>query len=138
MLTIALHFHAVVEVADETFEGAPRPLGRLLGSSTRGDDPMEAVLRSYTGQGAKELFDLLEKNKKEVEDLMNGVKGLVSYTLVRSANGGFTVTVCQDKAGVEESIRLARDWITNNAKDVGAASPQITEGTTVVALPSPK
>jgi hypothetical protein len=113
-------------------------LGRLLDTFTKGDDAMEAVLRSYTGKGAKELFDLLEKNKKEVEDLMNGVKGLVSYTMARSANGGFTVTVCQDKAGVEESIRLARDWITNNAKDVGAASPQITEGTAVVALPSPK
>ena len=116
----------------------PRFSGRLLAIFTKGDDAMEAVLRSYTGQNAKELFDLLEKNKKEVEALMSGVKGLVSYTMARSASGGFTVTVCQDKAGVEESIRLARDWITNNAKDVGAASPQITEGTTVVALPSPK
>jgi hypothetical protein len=116
----------------------PRALGRLLGTFTKGDDGMEAVLRYYTGQGAKELFDLLERNKKEVENLMKGVKGLVSYTMARSANGGFTVTVCQDKAGVEESIRLARDWISNNAKDVRAASPQITEGTTVVALPSPK
>ena len=116
----------------------PRFSGRLLAIFTKGDDAMEAVLRSYTGQNAKELFDLLEKNKKEVEALMSGVEGLVSYTMARSASGGFTVTVCQDKAGVEESIRLARDWITNNAKDVGAASPQITEGTTVVALPSPK
>ena len=49
---------------------------------------MQAVVRSYSGKGAKELFDLLEKQKKEVEKLMHPVKGFVSYTLVRSADGG--------------------------------------------------
>jgi hypothetical protein len=50
------------------------------------------------------LFDVLEKNKEDLEKTLRSVKGLVSYTLVRSADGGFSVTVCNDKAGTDESV----------------------------------
>ena len=36
---------------------------------------MHAVVRNYSGKGTKALFDLLEKNKGEVESLIRGVKG---------------------------------------------------------------
>ena len=49
---------------------------------------MHAVLRSYSGSGAKELFDILEKNKAEVERLMRAIKGFGSYTLVRTGPFG--------------------------------------------------
>jgi hypothetical protein len=49
---------------------------------------MQVVIREYSGKGAKELFDVLEKNKSEVESLLRSVKGLVSYTLARSGDGG--------------------------------------------------
>ena len=52
---------------------------------------MHAVVRTYSGKGAKELFDLLEKRKTDVEKLMRSVKGFVSYSLVRATNGGFSV-----------------------------------------------
>ena len=39
---------------------------------------MYTVVRSYFGKGAKELFDLLEKNHADVEKTMRSVKGLVS------------------------------------------------------------
>ena len=35
---------------------------------------MHAVVRNYSGKGAKELFDVLEKNKAEVERLIGGSK----------------------------------------------------------------
>ena len=72
---------------------------------------MYTVVRSYFGKGAEELFDLLEKNKADVEKTMRSVKGLVSYTLVRSEDGGCSVTVCNDKAATDESLVKARDWI---------------------------
>ena len=56
---------------------------------------MHAVVRTYSGEGAKELFDLLEKRKSDVESLIRTVKGFVSYSLVRTADGGISVTVCQ-------------------------------------------
>ena len=82
---------------------------------------MHAIVRTYSGSGAKELMDVLEKNKAEVEKLIRAVKGFVSYSLVRTADGGFSVSVYQDKAGTDESIRVARDWIAKNASNLGTA-----------------
>ncbi len=48
---------------------------------------MHAVIRTYSGKGAKELFDVLEKSKADVEKLIRSVKGFVSYSLVRTAGG---------------------------------------------------
>ena len=72
---------------------------------------MHAVLRTYSGKGAKELFDVIEKNKTDVEKVLRSVKGFVGYSLVRTSNGGVSITVCQDKAGTAESSAKAKDWI---------------------------
>jgi restriction endonuclease Mrr len=76
---------------------------------------MKAIIRKYSGKGAKELFDTLEKQAAELNTVMGSVKGLVSYTLARSGDGGFSVTVCQDQAGLDESTQKAKDWIAKNA-----------------------
>jgi len=70
---------------------------------------MHVVVRAYSGTGAKELFDVLEQRKADVEGIMRSVKGFVSYTLARSGDGGLSVTVCQDKAGIDESVQKAKD-----------------------------
>jgi heme-degrading monooxygenase HmoA len=93
---------------------------------------MQAVLRTYSGKGAKELFDVLEKRAAEVEELLRSVKGFVGYTLTRSDDGGFSVTVCNDKAGVDESVQKAKDWIAKNAADTGVAAPKVSEGSVIV------
>ena len=93
---------------------------------------MHAVIRTYSGKGAKELMDVLEKSKAEVDKLIRSVKGFVSYSLVRTARGGFSVSVYQDKAGADESIRVARDWVGKNAGKTGAAAPTVSEGTVIL------
>ena len=95
---------------------------------------MYTVVRSYFVKGAKELFDVLEKNKADVEKTMRSVKGFVSYALVRGEDGGFSVTVCNDKAGTDESVEKARDWIAKNAAGIGVAAPKLSEGSIVVDL----
>ena len=95
---------------------------------------MHAVVRTYSGKGAKVLIDVIEKNKVEVESLIRSVKGFVSYSLVRTPRGGFSVSVYEDKAGTDESIRVARDWISKNAGKTGAAAPTISEGTVILQL----
>jgi hypothetical protein len=92
---------------------------------------MHAVMRDYSGAGTKKLFDLLEKRKAEVENLIKPVKGFVSYSLVRTARGGFSITVCQDKAGTDESIRVARDWIAKN-KEAPVAPPKVSDGKVIL------
>jgi hypothetical protein len=93
---------------------------------------MHAAVRTYYGKGAKELFDVLEEKKAEVEKLLRGIKGFVSYSLVRTDGGGFTVSVFQDKTGVDDSIRAAREWIIKNAGSTGAAPPIIWEGAVIM------
>ena len=93
---------------------------------------MHAVVRTYSGGNAKQLFDLLEQRKAEVESLLKSVPGLVSYTLARTADGGVTVTVCEDKAGTDESMRVAREWIQKNASSIGASAPTVSEGAVVI------
>ena len=95
---------------------------------------MHAVIRTYSGNGAKELFDVLERQKSDVEQLLRSVKGFVGYTLARTDEGGFSVTVCQDKAGVEESVQKAKDWVAKNGGNTGAAAPKISEGAVLLHL----
>lgn len=95
---------------------------------------MHVVTRTYTGRGAKELFDLLEKHKGDAEKLIRSIDGFVSYSLVRTADGGFSVSVFQDKSGADESIRQAKDWISKNAGSTGAAAPVVLEGRAILHL----
>lgn len=88
---------------------------------------MHTVIRSYTGQGADELFTHLEASESDVRDLIGGVPGFISYTAFRTGDGGVTVTACQDKAGTDESSRRAAGYV----KDTVAATvdpPTVVEG----------
>ena len=95
---------------------------------------MDAVIRTYSGKGAKELFDVLEKHKKDVETLMRSVSGFSDYSLIRTGEGGISVTVCRDKAGIDESAQKAKDWIAKNASEVGSAAPRVSEGSVILQL----
>ena len=95
---------------------------------------MHAVVRTYSGKGSKKLIDVIEKNQTEVEGLLRAINGFVSYYLARTTRGGFSVFVYQDKAGTDESIRVARDWIAKNAGNLGTARPTVSEGTVVFQL----
>ena len=95
---------------------------------------MHAMVRTYAGGGAAQLFDALEANKAAVEAVIRSVPGLVSYTMLRTADGGVTVTVCQDKASADESLRLSREWMQQNLPGMSASAPSISEGGVVVQI----
>ena len=98
------------------------------------DRAMHAVIRTYSGNGAKELFDLLERRKSDVESVIRPVKGFVGYVLIRTDEGGVSVTVCQDKTGTDESVQRARDWIKENASGIGTSAPKVTEGQVILQV----
>ena len=95
---------------------------------------MHTVVRSYSGKGGKELFDVIEKNKADVEKTLRSVKGLVSYTAVRTADGGFTVTVCDDKAGTDESSSKSQGLDREERRRHRAAAPKVSEGSVILHL----
>ena len=92
---------------------------------------MYVVVRSYSGPGATELFDLIGQREDEVRDLISGVPGFIKYAAVRTGDGGVTVTMCDDKEGTDESSRRAADWVGENAT-ASVSAPEISEGSTVV------
>jgi len=38
------------------------------------------------------------------------------------------MTVCQDKAGTDESVKRARDWVKTNSPEAGLSAPIVSEG----------
>jgi len=49
------------------------------------------------------------------------------------SDGGVSVTVCQDKAGTDESVKVAAEWIRENITG-GLNPPAISEGSTILQL----
>jgi hypothetical protein len=94
---------------------------------------MYVVVRSYSGEGASDLFDLLGQRGEDVKNLISGVPGFVSYAAFRSGDGGMTVTVCDDKDGTDESSRRAAGWVRENVSTT-ANPPAVTEGSTVLTF----
>ena len=93
---------------------------------------MHAVVRSYSGSGAKELFDRLEESKESIENLLRSIAGFVSYSLVRTDDGGFSVTVCEEKSGTDESMKVTWDWVQKNASDLKVNPPSVMEGSVII------
>ena len=94
---------------------------------------MYVVVRTYSGQGSSDLFDLLEQRKDEVTEIISGVPGFASYVAFRTAEGGMTVTVCEAKEGTDESSKRAADWVAENV-DATVDPPEVTEGSTFLAF----
>ncbi len=92
---------------------------------------MHVVLRSYSGQGASELFDALAQREDDVKRLIGTVPGFISYSAVRENGGGQTVTICQDKAGTDESSRRAAEWVKENI-GVAVDAPTVNQGETIL------
>jgi len=92
---------------------------------------MHVVVRTYSGQGASELFDAMEQREEDVKELISGVPGFVSYAAFRSGDGIMTVTACQDKAGTDESSNRAAGWVKENVS-ASVDPPEITEGSTFI------
>jgi hypothetical protein len=94
---------------------------------------MHAVVRHYRGNS--QLFDELERRTDEVETVVRGVLGFVSYYLVRTTDGGgFSVSVFEDKSAADESMRVAADWVRQNVPQAAGSPPEVMEGKVVLQI----
>jgi heme-degrading monooxygenase HmoA len=89
------------------------------------------VIRHY--KDATKLIDELAQRSDDVENLIRGVPGFIAYNLVRSESGGFSVSVYQDRAGAEESVRAAREYLQQNLSAV-SAPPEVIQGEAVISF----
>lgn len=96
---------------------------------------MYTVIRQYTGN---EVRAVIKQNEASLKEMMSGVPGFRGYYMIVSDNGELaTITVCDDKAGTEESNRKAAEWVkTHMPASVNLSKPQIMEGETVLEVSS--
>jgi hypothetical protein len=91
---------------------------------------MWASVRRYDNN--PELADALAARSDEVKALISEVPGFVSYYLIHDGSDTVSITVAQDKAGVDESTVLAMNWLADHASEVQSAPPHITEGEVLI------
>jgi hypothetical protein len=87
---------------------------------------MYAVIRSYSD--GPEFADQLAARSSDIEEVISPVSGFQSYFLLRTHDGCATITVCDDKAGCEESTQRAANWLREHASEIKSTPPQIMSG----------
>ena len=88
---------------------------------------MHTVIRRY--QGASALFDELATRERDIHDIITTVPGFLVYALVRSGDGGWSMTMCETKEGTDESSRRAAQWISENiSASMPGTKPEVMEG----------
>jgi hypothetical protein len=64
--------------------------------------------------------------------LLEQVPGFVAYYWIDAGDGVMaSLSVYEDQAGADESVRVAHDWVRDNAATLIPNPPQVTEGNVV-------
>ena len=90
---------------------------------------MHVTMRYYTGASA--LGEAMAAKTDEIRKLITDVPGFIAYYAIRNGDVVTSVTVCQDKAGTDETTKRAAAWVKENVKG-GVNPPAINEGDTFV------
>jgi hypothetical protein len=86
---------------------------------------MYVVVRRYKNAAA--LADAMAAHKDDVKSLIGGVQGFVAYYSTRDGDSVTSTSVFKDKAGCDESTRLAGEWVRANVKSPPSA-PDVSSG----------
>ena len=66
---------------------------------------------------------------EEFVPMIKNAKGFVRYYWFDTGNGeGASLSVSKDKAGADESVHLAADWVKDNLFKLVTQKPEIIEG----------
>jgi hypothetical protein len=89
---------------------------------------MFAVVRHYRFK--EEDSDRIDKLVREgFVPLIKKANGFIRYYWLDTGEGeGASFSVFRDKAGADESVRLAADFVKNNLSDLTIQKPEVIEG----------
>ena len=93
---------------------------------------MYAAVRVYEG-----ITDDAEAGRLVDESflpLLDQVKGFIAYYWIDAGDGAMaSLSVFDDKAGADESVKLAHQWVQENAAELIPNPPKVTEGLVVAS-----
>ena len=105
----------------------------MVEASSKRSATMYTVVRRYTR--ASELAGALLQQQQEVKDLINAIPGFKAYYVFRTDWGDVaTITICDDRAGTDESIRRAALWVRSNVTGAELRAPEIVEGEIILTF----
>ncbi|MET0069267.1 MAG: hypothetical protein ABW096_04455 [Candidatus Thiodiazotropha sp.] len=89
---------------------------------------MYAMIRKYQFDQSKGE-DVDRKIQEMFLPLLEKVPGFVTYYWLDTGEGsGASLTVFQDKAGVEESLHIAANFVRDHMAGIEVSSPEVTQG----------
>jgi hypothetical protein len=87
---------------------------------------MFASIRKYNG--APTLTDELVKRQAEIKSAFAPVPGFHSYYLIKTGDGAVSMTVCENRAGADESNKVEATWLKDKLPTFATRPPEITTG----------
>ena len=89
---------------------------------------MFAVIRHYHFD-RKDGAEIDRQIRQEFVPIVKNAKGFVRYYWLDTGEGeGASVSVFKDKAGADESVRLAADYVKDHLSKLLTQKPEIIEG----------
>ena len=87
---------------------------------------MFAAIRTY---GVTDIDELSELVKDGFLPIVESVPGFVAYYAVDAGDGiASSITICEDKTGVDESTSREAEWVEENALDFIESGPAVVIG----------
>jgi hypothetical protein len=88
---------------------------------------MYATVRQYRGLDPGAL-DEIQRRRQEIEAFVRGLPGLVSWHAFRTGDGMSTVTISDDRATADETVRQVAAWIKENMPTFLPNPPEVSMG----------
>ena len=89
---------------------------------------MFAVIRHYHFD-PKDGAEIDRRIREEFVPIVKNAKGFVRYYWLDTGDGeGASLSVFKDRAGADDSVRLAADWVKENLSKLLVEKPEIIEG----------
>lgn len=91
---------------------------------------MYASIRRYQ---TKDNAEVARRAQDGFVPLVREVPGFSAYYMVDAGDTFFTVTLAEDKSGIEDSASKAREWVGQNAADLIEGSADVHNGEVVAS-----
>ena len=88
--------------------------------------PMFASIRKYNA--APNLTDELVKHQSDIKSALTPIPGFQAYYLIKTNDGAVSFTLCDDRAGADESNRVAAGWLKDKLPTFAARAPEVWVG----------
>lgn len=85
-----------------------------------------ATIRKYSS--APLLSDELIKRQEDMTTVLKQIRGFHAFYLLKTSDGPVTMTVCEDKAGTDESNRVTDNWLKDKLPTFASRAPEIMTG----------